>query len=41
LDRDTCRGHGADESGYDVQWMASAIDRHVYDPYALYEEAAA
>jgi uncharacterized glyoxalase superfamily metalloenzyme YdcJ len=27
----------ADDSGYSVGWMAGAIDRHIHDPYALYE----
>lgn len=26
-----------DDSGYSVDWMAGAIDRHIHDPYALYE----
>jgi len=25
---------------YDLDWMAGAIDRHIHDPYALYEKAA-
>jgi uncharacterized glyoxalase superfamily metalloenzyme YdcJ len=40
LDRDT-ETTGAtgidDDSGYSVDWMAGAIDRHIHDPYALYE----
>ena len=28
---------GADDSGYDVEWLAGAIGRDIYDPYALYE----
>lgn len=44
LDRDTdgadaADDSGYDESGYDVQWMAGAIDRHIHDPYVLYQEA--
>jgi uncharacterized glyoxalase superfamily metalloenzyme YdcJ len=27
----------ADDSGYSVDWMAGAIDRHIHDPYSLYE----
>lgn len=41
LDRDTPTADGADDSGYDMGWMAGAIGRHIHDPYALYEEAAA
>ena len=26
-----------DDSNYDIDWMAGAIDRHIHDPYALYE----
>jgi uncharacterized glyoxalase superfamily metalloenzyme YdcJ len=41
LDRDTRAGLKAgeedDDSGYDAQWLAGAIGRDVYDPYALYE----
>jgi uncharacterized glyoxalase superfamily metalloenzyme YdcJ len=40
LDRDTetTAATGiADDSGYSVDWMAGAIDRHIHDPYALYE----
>jgi uncharacterized glyoxalase superfamily metalloenzyme YdcJ len=41
LDRDTRAGfHNADvaaDSEYDVEWLAGAIDHHIYDPYALYE----
>ncbi|MDT5348659.1 MAG: hypothetical protein QOH91_1946 [Mycobacterium sp.] len=43
LDRDSRAGSQlwvADDSGYDMQWLAGAIDRDIYDPYALYEEAA-
>ena len=36
LDRDTHAGNVADDSGYDVQWLAGAIGRDIHDPYALY-----
>ena len=38
LDRDTETGNAADDSGYDVDWLAGAIGREIYDPYALYEK---
>jgi uncharacterized glyoxalase superfamily metalloenzyme YdcJ len=43
LDRDTVTSEHDDESDspYDTEWLAGAIDRHIYDPYALYEEASA
>ena len=31
----------ADDSGYDIAWLAGAIGRDIHDPYALYQEAAA
>ncbi|MGO9070700.1 2-oxoadipate dioxygenase/decarboxylase [Mycobacterium sp.] len=40
LDRDTETPAATgivDDSGYSVDWMAGAIDRHIHDPYALYE----
>ncbi len=41
LDSDTGAGFKAgevaDDSGYDVQWLAGAIGRDIHDPYALYE----
>ncbi len=40
LDRDTkttAASDVADDSDYSVDWMAGAIDRHIHDPYALYE----
>ncbi len=37
LDRDSTAGDGTDDSGYDVQLLAGAIGRDIYDPYALYE----
>jgi uncharacterized glyoxalase superfamily metalloenzyme YdcJ len=37
LDRDTEATDVVDDSGYNVDWMAGAIDRHIHDPYALYE----
>lgn len=41
LDHDTEIGSDADDSGYDVQWLAGVMDRDIYDPYALYERACA
>jgi uncharacterized glyoxalase superfamily metalloenzyme YdcJ len=41
LDRDTRAARGSDDSGYDIEWLAGAIGRHIHDPYALYEEASA
>ena len=37
LDRDTEATDVVDDSGYNVDWMAGAIDRHIHDPYAIYE----
>jgi uncharacterized glyoxalase superfamily metalloenzyme YdcJ len=37
LDRDTRAGDAADDSGYDIGWLAGAICHDIYDPYALYE----
>lgn len=37
LDGDPETAHVTDDSGYSMEWMATAIDRHIYDPYALYE----
>jgi len=37
LDRDTEATDVVDDSGYNVDWMAGAIDCHIHDPYALYE----
>ncbi|HSS23888.1 MAG TPA: VOC family protein [Mycobacterium sp.] len=37
LDRDTRAEDAADDSGYDIGWLAGAIGQDVYDPYALYE----
>jgi len=37
LDRDSEATDVVDDSGYSVDWMAGAIDRHIHDPYALYE----
>ena len=31
------RTDAADDSGYNVDWMAGAIGRDIHDPYALYE----
>ena len=48
LDRDTVTSeqdgdsdYCSQDSPYDTDWLAGAIDRHIYDPYALYEEASA
>ena len=43
LDRDPGAGApttAADDSGYDVQWLAGAIDREIHDPYELYSKEA-
>jgi uncharacterized glyoxalase superfamily metalloenzyme YdcJ len=37
LNRDTRAGDAADDSGYDIEWLAGAIRHDIYDPYALYE----
>ncbi|MGA7051436.1 MAG: VOC family protein [Mycobacterium sp.] len=40
LDRETqasAVAESAADSGYSVEWLAGALDRHIYDPYALYE----
>jgi len=37
LDRDTHTGDSTDDSGYDIDWLAGAIGRDIFDPYALYE----
>ena len=37
LDRDSTAGHVADDSGYDIGWLAGAIGLDIHDPYALYE----
>lgn len=37
LDRDSEAADVTDESGYSVDWLAGALNRHIYDPYALYE----
>jgi uncharacterized glyoxalase superfamily metalloenzyme YdcJ len=37
LDRDSEASDVVDDSGYSVDWMAGAIDRHIHDPYLLYE----
>lgn len=41
LDTDTAVIEAPDESGYSADWLAGVIDRHVHDPYDLYEKAAA
>lgn len=43
LDRGASTCDAADDSGYSMDWMAGAIDRHIHDPYTLYdaEETAA
>ncbi|MBO0863703.1 MAG: VOC family protein [Mycobacterium sp.] len=40
LDCDAQAGDVDDDSGYSVDWMAGAIGRHIYDPYALYDALA-
>jgi uncharacterized glyoxalase superfamily metalloenzyme YdcJ len=40
LDADSEAAAGADESGYTLDWMASAIGHHVHDPYNLYDATA-
>ncbi|MGK2881799.1 MAG: 2-oxoadipate dioxygenase/decarboxylase [Mycobacterium sp.] len=30
----------ADQSGYDQHWLAAALDRHLHDPYDLYQAIA-
>ena len=37
LDCDTEATDIVDDSGYSVDWMAGVIDRHIHDPYPLYE----
>jgi len=37
LDSDTQADDVADDSGYDVQWLAGAIGHEIHDPYTLYE----
>ncbi|MBI3690279.1 MAG: DUF1338 domain-containing protein, partial [Mycolicibacterium aromaticivorans] len=40
LDADTEAASVADESGYDIDWLAGTIDRHIHDPYDLYDATA-
>jgi uncharacterized glyoxalase superfamily metalloenzyme YdcJ len=40
LDADTEATAVADESGYDVDWMAGTIGRRIHDPYDLYDATA-
>nr|WP_221217921.1 MULTISPECIES: VOC family protein [unclassified Mycolicibacterium] len=40
LDADTEAAAGADESGYDIDWMAGTIGRRIHDPYDLYDAIA-
>ncbi|KAA1249592.1 VOC family protein [Mycobacterium simiae] len=40
LDRDARAVDAVDSCGYDMPWLAGAIGRDVYDPYALYEALA-
>ena len=40
LDSDTETATGADQSGYDIDWMAETIGRHIHDPYDLYDATA-
>ena len=37
LDRGSEASDVTDDSGYSVGWLAGAVDRHIYDPYTLYE----
>ena len=37
LDRDSTAVDVADDSGYDIGWLAEAIGRDIHDPYVLYE----
>ncbi len=41
LDRDTQPEDVADDSTYDIDWLAGAIGRDIHDPYELYQEASA
>lgn len=40
LDTDADAATGADESGYNVDWMAGTIGHHIHDPYDLYDATA-
>ncbi|MCV7347400.1 2-oxoadipate dioxygenase/decarboxylase [Mycolicibacterium rhodesiae] len=40
LDADTEAAAVADESGYDIDWMAGTIGRPIHDPYDLYDATA-
>lgn len=40
LDADTEAASVADESGYDIDWLAGTIGRHIHDPYDLYDATA-
>jgi uncharacterized glyoxalase superfamily metalloenzyme YdcJ len=40
LDADTEAATVADESGYDIEWMADTIGRRIHDPYDLYDATA-
>ncbi len=40
LDADTEAAAVADESGYDIDWMAGTIGRLIHDPYDLYDATA-
>ncbi|MCX2933665.1 VOC family protein [Mycobacterium sp. CVI_P3] len=40
LDTDTEAAAVPDESGYDIDWMAGTIGRHIHDPYDLYDATA-
>ncbi len=39
-DTDAAAGGADDNSGYSMDWMASAIGHQIHDPYALYEALA-
>jgi uncharacterized glyoxalase superfamily metalloenzyme YdcJ len=40
LDTDTEAAAVADESGYNLEWMAATIGRRIHDPYDLYDATA-
>jgi uncharacterized glyoxalase superfamily metalloenzyme YdcJ len=40
LDTDAHAATAADNSDYSLHWLAGQIDRHIHDPYELYEKVA-
>lgn len=40
LDNDAQAAQVADDSDYSIGWLSDAIDKTIYDPYALYEASA-